>query len=128
IITALLLAPAWTFFIHKYGKKVSYVVGAIYMMIALCIGLLIPAGNTVMIVGFLILPGGGLAARQIIPMSILPDIIDVHEYENRMRREGAVNGIIPCFSRAASGFAVGGVGLLLGYFGYVGANRDDSGA
>src|SRR5690625_2344157 len=126
IITALLLAPVWTFFIHKYGKKISYVVGAIYMMIALCIGLLIPAGNTVMIVGFLILLGGGLAACQIIPMSILPDIIDVDEYENRIRREGAFNGIISFFNKAASGFAVGGVGLLLGYFGYVEANPDDS--
>src|SRR5690625_912654 len=96
------------------------------MMIILFIGLFVPPGNIVIIVSFLFLLGAGLAACQIIPMSILPDIIDLDEYENGIRREGAFNGIISFFNKAASGLAVGGVGLLLGYFGYVEASPDDS--
>src|SRR5690625_4270146 len=126
ILTALVFAPISTYFINKYGKKVSYMVAAIFMMTILFIGLFVPPGNIVIIVSFLFLLGAGLAACQIIPMSILPDIIDVDEYENGIRREGAFNGIISFFNKAASGFAVGGVGLLLGYFGYVEANPDDS--
>src|SRR5690625_681749 len=59
-------------------------------------------------------------------MSILPDIIDLDEYENGIRREGAFNGIISFFNKTASGLAVGGVGLLLGYFGYIESSPDES--
>src|SRR5690625_447370 len=126
ILTALVFAPISTYFINKYGKKVSYMVAAIFMMTILFIGLFVPPGNIVIIVSFLFLLGAGLAACQIIPMSILPDIIDLDEYENGIRREGAFNGIISFFNKAASGIAVGGVGLLLGYFGYVEASPDDA--
>src|SRR5699024_10896990 len=55
---------------------------------------------------------------QIIPMSLLPDVIDIDEYENNIRREGAFNGIIMFLHKASSGLAVGGVGMLIGFFGY----------
>lgn len=126
IITALALAPIWTYFINKFGKRISYIVGAIYMMLVLAVGLIVPEKNTILIVSFLIMLGVGLAACQIIPMSILPDIIDLDEYKNGVRREGAFNGFISFFNKAASGFAVGGVGLLIEYYGYIEASPDEA--
>lgn len=51
-------------------------------------------------------------------MSLLPDVIDIDEYENNIRREGAFNGIIMFLHKASSGLAVGGVGILIEVFGY----------
>src|SRR5699024_6247087 len=72
--------------------------------------------------------GIALSALQIIPMSLIPDVIDIDEYENNIRREGAFNGIIMFMHKAATGIAVGGVGLLIEFFGYTEAAPNQSAA
>lgn len=62
-------------------------------------------GNIPFIIIFLIFVGAGISASQIIPMSLLPDVIDIDEYVNRIRREGAFNGLILFLHKASSGLA-----------------------
>src|SRR5699024_5920935 len=77
---------------------------------------------------FLFFVGIALSALQIIPMSLIPDVIDIDEYENNIRREGAFNGIIMFMHKAATGIAVGGLGLLIEFFGYTEAAPNQSAA
>lgn len=118
IITAVLFAPFWTVLSNKHGKRSTYIWGAFLMLIILGFVLIVPAQDTPLISLFLVFVGIALSALQIIPMSLLPDVIDIDEYENNIRREGAFNGIIMFLHKASSGLAVGGVGILIELFGY----------
>jgi len=94
-------------------------------LIVLGFVLVVPEQNIPMIALFLFFVGVALSALQIIPMSLLPDVIDIDEYENNIRREGAFNGMILFLHKASSGLAVGGVGMLIELFGYTEQYQDN---
>lgn len=126
LVTAIVVAPLWTYVSNKLGKRKAYAIGAIYLIIVLALALIVPEKNTLLITVFFILAGVGISACQIIPMSILPDVIDIDEYQNGIRREGAFNGIVSLFTKTASGIAIAGVSILLEIFGYIKSNPDES--
>lgn len=126
LVTAVLVAPLWTIISNKFGKRNAYIWGAYFTLAVLCTVPIIPDQNIPVIALFLFLVGIALSSLQIIPMSLLPDVIDIDEYENNIRREGAFNGIILFLHKASSGLAVGGVGMLIGFFGYTEAAPNQS--
>lgn len=128
LITAVCFAPFWTIVSHRAGKTKAYMAGALLTLVALSMVFVIPAKHVLIIVIFLFFVGVALSALQIIPMSLLPDVIDIDEYENHIRREGAFNGLIMFLHKASSGLAVGAVGLLIELFGYVEAVPGQSAA
>ncbi|HLR75905.1 MAG TPA: glycoside-pentoside-hexuronide (GPH):cation symporter [Virgibacillus sp.] len=126
LVTAVVFAPFWTVVSHKFGKRSTYIWGALLTLVVLGFVLVVPEQNALMISLFLFCVGVALSALQIIPMSLLPDVIDVDEYENNIRREGAFNGMIMFLHKASSGLAVGGVGILIELFGYIEATPNQS--
>lgn len=128
LVTAVLIAPLWTVISNKYGKRNTYIWGALFTLIVLGCVLIVPEKHIIIITLFLFFVGIALSALQIIPMSLIPDVIDIDEYENNIRREGAFNGIIMFMHKAATGIAVGGVGLLIEFFGYTEAAPNQSAA
>lgn len=126
LVTAVLVAPLWTIVSNKYGKRNTYIWGVYVTLITLGTVLIVPERNIMFITLFLFFVGIALSSLQIIPMSLLPDVIDIDEYENNIRREGAFNGMIMFLHKASSGLAVGGVGMLIGLFGYTEAAPDQS--
>lgn len=119
IVTAICFAPFWTKMSHQHGKTKAYIYGGILSLVTLFSVLIVPEGKILWIVILLIFVGISLSATQIIPMSLLPDVIDIDEYKNHVRREGAFNGLIMFLHKASSGLAVGAVGLIIELFGYV---------
>lgn len=126
LVTAVLFAPFWTIMSNKFGKRETYIWGGILTLIVLELALIVPEQNIPIIASFLFLVGISLSASQIIPMSLIPDVIDIDEYKNHIRREGAFNGLILFLHKASSGLAVGGVGILIEFFGYVEVQPDMS--
>jgi len=118
LVTAVLVAPIWTVLSNSYGKRNTYILGALLTLVVLGFVFIVPEGNIAVIALFLFFVGIALSALQIIPMSLLPDVIDIDEYENNIRREGAFNGMILFLHKASSGLAIGGVGMLIELFGY----------
>ncbi|MUV36883.1 putative 2,3-dihydroxypropane-1-sulfonate exporter [Lentibacillus sp. JNUCC-1] len=118
LVTAVAFAPFWTLISNRFGKRNAYIWGAILTLVVLGCVFIVPAKQILIISVFLFFVGIALSALQIIPMSLLPDVIDIDEYENHIRREGAFNGLILFLHKASSGLAVGGVGMLIGLFGY----------
>jgi sugar (glycoside-pentoside-hexuronide) transporter len=119
LIVAALAAPFWIKMGEKLEKRKAYIVAAIYFTLSLLLCLVSPVGNINAVIGIAVLAGIGISASQIIPFSIIPDIIEIDEYENGSRREGAFYGIIMFLYKVASAIAVGLATALLGYFGYV---------
>src|SRR5699024_11346548 len=93
LVTAVLIAPLWTVISNKYGKRNTYIWGALFTLIVLGCVLIVPEKH-IIITLFLFFVGIALSALQIISMSLIPDVIYFDEYENNIRREGAFNGKI----------------------------------
>lgn len=65
---------------------------AVYMTLSLLLALFVPAGDMVFIICLAVLAGIGFSAAQVIPFSIIPDVIEIDELTNGIRREGIFYG------------------------------------
>ena len=123
LIAAVIAAPFWVFIMNKYGKKKAYIGSAIYFIVALILCLFLPeiSDEKVLLIslGFVTaIIGFGISASQVIPWAMLPDVIEIDEYKNGIRREGAFYGISTFLYKIASAIAISIVLLIIGWFGY----------
>lgn len=126
LIVAILSATIWVNFASKYNNIKVYRVAVIGITLSLLLCLIIPsynANNPFVSYFFLalvvILVGAGMSAIQILPFASIPDVVEVDEYVNGTRREGAFYGIVQFVYKTASGFAIAIVSWILGLCGYV---------
>ncbi len=126
LVVAIFAAPLWIFLGNKWGKRKAYIVSAVYFTFLMVFSLFIPTKHVALTLVICIFAGIGISASQIIPWSILPDVIEIDEYENHVRREGAFFGISTFLYKVASAVAIAGVGLVLEIFGYIKASPDEA--
>jgi glycoside/pentoside/hexuronide:cation symporter, GPH family len=126
LIVAIIAAPLWIFLGSRLGKRKAYIVSATYFTIMLVFSLFIPEKNVTLTLVICVFAGIGISASQIIPWSILPDMIEIDEYHNHVRREGAFFGISTFLYKVASAIAIAGVGLVLELAGYIKASPDET--
>ncbi len=119
LVVAVLVAPFWVKMGEKFGKRKAYIAAAVYFTGALLTCLVIPAGSVVLVIVISVLAGVGISASQIIPFSIIPDVIEIDEYRSGTRREGAFYGITMFLYKVASAVAISLASGLLGFFGYI---------
>lgn len=119
LVAAVAFAPLWVFLGKRLGKRHAYILAVGLFAACLTIFNLIPAGAVVLTIIMAVIAGLSVSALQIIPFSILPDVIEFDESENGIRREGAFYGISTFLYKLASAAAVAlaSTGLALG--GYV---------
>lgn len=119
LVIAVASTPFWVKLATKLGKKKTYIISAFYFTSVLLLCLVAPPQNIWFIVLITTLAGVGISASQVIPYSIIPDVIEIDEYRNGRRREGAFYGIILFLYKVASAAAVSSVAFILAYFGYL---------
>lgn len=125
LLCAIASAPLWDFLCKKFQKHVVYAASCVYMAVVLLLALFMPATNIPLTVVHVALCGIGMSAIQIIPWAALPDVVDVDEYVNGKRREGAYYGVTQFCYKAASGIGCALVSLILGAAGYIEANSKE---
>ncbi len=123
LVAAIVFAPFWNYMSNRYGKRLAYIIGAVFLSLVMLLVLILPAGNLLFTTIVCILAGIGISACQIIPMSIIPDIIDIDEHQNGIRREGALNGILQLMQKVATGLSIAGVGFIIEVSGYIKADE-----
>ncbi len=119
LVTALAFSPVWVILSGRMGKPRAYVVSAVYMAAVLLGCLFVPRGSVAGVAACAFGIGIGMSAAQIIPWSILPDVVEIDEYRNGVRREGEYYGLVTFVYKVLSGLTIMAVGQLLGAFGYV---------
>lgn len=119
LVIAIIATPLWVSISNKAGKQKAYVISAIYFMIPLISCMFIPAGNMVLVVLITVFIGVGISASQVLTFSILPDVVEVDELKNGVRREGVIYGAAMFLYKIASAIIVAAVTASLGFFGYV---------
>ena len=119
LVLAVIATPLWVWVSDKLGKKKAYIISAIYFVIPLLICLFLPAGNIPLIIGIIALIGVGISASQTLTFSILPDVVEVDELKNGVRREGTIYGTTMFLYKIASAVLVALATAMLGVFGYL---------
>ena len=118
LVIAIGAAPIWVMLGEKWGKKKAYIVAAVYLSLSFLLCLVVPEGGVLFMIALCVLAGVGISASQVIPFSIIPDVIEIDEYENGTRREGAFYGITMFLYKVASAVAINIVTIILAIFGY----------
>lgn len=119
LVFAVVVTPLWVGMSNKLGKKKAYIISAIYFLVPLLACLFVPAGNIPIIIGVIVLIGIGLSASQVLTFSILPDVVEVDELKNGVRREGIIYGTTMFLYKISSAIIVAVVSAALGWFGYI---------
>lgn len=126
LLTAMIASILWVKLTEKHEKHNVYGVAAIYLTLTLLLVFIIPSAEKsnitltyILLSIVVVLVGIGMSAIQIIPWATLPDVIEIDEYTNNVRREGAYYGIVQFMYKVASGIGVSIVSLILGAFGYI---------
>jgi len=119
LVVAIAAAPLWVKVGERWGKKKAYTIAAIYLSLSMLVCLVAPVGNLTFVIVLCAFAGVGISASQVIPLAIIPDVIEVDEYKNGTRREGAFYGITMFLYKVASALAINAATLLLAFWGYV---------
>ncbi len=117
--TALMMMMVWNYLSHRLGKKVIYLMGIPFTIIAeLGLFLLQPDQVTLMYI-IAILAGIGIATAYIVPWSMLPDVVDLDQLKTGERREGIFFAFVVQLQKIGIAVALFVVGKILDSAGYV---------
>lgn len=118
LVAAVVVTPMWVSISNRLGKQRTYIIAAIYFLIPLFACMFIPAGNLGITAVVTVLIGIGISASQVLIFSILPDIVEIDECKNGVRREGIIYGSTMLLYKIGSAVMVALVTAALGWFGY----------
>lgn len=119
LVIAIASVPLWVFLGEKLGKRRAYIFSAFFFLIPLIMVLFAPVGNVAFVVIIAILMGIGSSATQVLPWSMIPDVVEFDEYQNGVRREGFYMGLTQLIYKASTALVIFLAVGLLGLFGYV---------
>ena len=120
LVVAVLVTPIWVKVSERLGKKKTYIISVVYFVIPLLSCLVLPANNMIATSIIVVLIGGGISASQVLTYALLPDIVEVDEMKNGVRREGIIYGSTMFLYKVASAVIVALVTSTMSMFGYVG--------
>lgn len=119
LVMAIASSLLWVKLSEKFQKHKVYAASCVYMAVVLIFAIFVPELTVWSTVLLCVFAGIGMSAIQILPYASVPDVVEVDEYVNGVRREGAYYGITQFMYKIASGASVALVSLVLGLFGYI---------
>lgn len=91
-VSSFLFMMLWNQVSAKIGKKKTYYVGMLFMIVVLLVLFFVQPGQIALLFVLGILAGGGVGASYLIPWSMIPDVVELDELETGQRREGIYYG------------------------------------
>ncbi len=119
LLCAIASSAVWVKLSEKFNKHKVYTIACIYMAFVLMFAIFVPADTVWSTVLLCVFAGFGMSAIQILPYASLPDVVEVDEYVNGTRREGAYYGITQFMYKVANGVSIALVSAVLAAFGYI---------
>ncbi len=118
-VELVLLVPLWALVAKRFGKRFTYVCGAVLglaglIALRLSIGLALP----IQLVAFGVTSAGG-AGSIVCLWAMLPDTVEYGEWRGKVRTESLIFGLFTLAQKAALGLSGWAVGLSLRGIGYV---------
>lgn len=111
--------PVWLYLMRKIGKKASYNIGMAALALCSMLIMLVQPGNLLFVYILVFLMSFGVSAAHVVPLSIIPDTIDISRLKSGYDTEGLYYGFQAFVQKAAVAGFTGLAGIALGWAGYV---------
>lgn len=119
IVASILFIPFWVLLSKRIGKKISYIMGMVWMGIFIFLISIFATGLTITtLIGGMVVVGFGYAAIAALPLAILPDVIDDHYNATGRRHEGIAYGLWLVAAKSGMLLAAGIFGAVLSFTNY----------
>jgi len=118
-VTAVVFLPFWNWVCSRLGKKTSYILSSLLMILVFLSLLFLPQDDRFWVYILCFFGGVGISAAHIIPWSILPDVIEWDEIKTGKRREGIYSGFSSFLHQLSASGAMFLIGIVLELAGYV---------
>lgn len=105
-IAAILALPGWNLMAQHTSKKRAYLLGAPIAIVGLAGLGVIPSGQIGLMYGWAGVIGIGIATFYLVPLAMLPDVIDWDELRTGQRREGLFVSVMVFLQKGAIAIAL----------------------
>ncbi len=117
--TALMMMVVWSYLSRRLGKKVIYLMGIPFTIVAELGLFLLQPGQVILMYLIAIVAGIGIATAYIVPWSMLPDVVDLDQLKTGERREGIFFALVVQLQKIGIAVALFVVGKILDIAGYI---------
>jgi glycoside/pentoside/hexuronide:cation symporter, GPH family len=119
-ITALITLPFWEKASRIWDKRVTYIVGMIFLSaVLITLTVINPGWGFPLVIALAALAGIGVGAIHVLPWAIIPDAIEWDELATGQRHEGMFYSLVTLFRKISSSIAIPLTLLVLDWSGYV---------
>ncbi|EAL66359.1 hypothetical protein DDB_G0282159 [Dictyostelium discoideum AX4] len=108
------------------GKKVTYYIGGVFLLLSFLSLFFLPYGSKYLLWGVAAFGGIGVAVAFLIPMSMLPDVVELDELKTGERREGLFYSLFLFFQKLGLSVGLAVSSFVLGLVGYEAPTQIDS--
>jgi GPH family glycoside/pentoside/hexuronide:cation symporter len=106
-VVAICALPFWEWASRKLNKRLAYAAGIAFWAVVQLVLVTLNASSSLVLIIFLGgLAGIGISAAHVLPWSIIPDAIEVDEYQTGERHEGMFYSLITLLQKIASSIAI----------------------
>ncbi len=109
----------WKWVSDRTSKGMAYAFGLVVMAAALALSFRVQPGQLLFFFLIIALIGVGNSAHWVIPLAMLPDVVEEDELHTGQRREGMYYGVYGLADKIMRTLGVVGAGWVLQGFGYV---------
>ena len=117
--TALMMMILWNHLSQRLGKKVIYLMGIPFTIIAEFGLFVLQPGQINLMYIIAVIAGIGIATAYIVPWSMLPDVVDLDQLKTGERREGIFFALVVQLQKIGIALALFVVGKILDSAGYI---------
>lgn len=121
-VVALVSIPGHVWMSKRFGKRTAFIVGMSAWALVQAATFFLGPEHRAFALPLMGLAGIGVGAAHVLPFAMVPDCIELDELKTGQRREGAYYGVMSFAEKLGSSLALGGVGLVLSFYGYDGAS------
>jgi glycoside/pentoside/hexuronide:cation symporter, GPH family len=111
--------PLWLYLMRRIGKKASYNIGMGALALCSLLIMLVQPGHLLFVYILVFLMSFGVSAAHVVPLSILPDTIDISRLQSGYDMEGLFYGFQSFMQKAATAGFTGLAGVALGAAHYI---------
>jgi len=127
-LSALICTAAAVWLATRRGKPQTYIVGAVWLTVILLALTFLPPNAQTVVLTLAILAGFGVAIIQVIPWSMVPDVMEVDELATGQRREATHYGVLTFAQKGGTALALALMQAVLALTGYVAGAHQPPGA
>jgi len=119
-VTAIISLPLWDWISKKFNKRTAYIYGIAFWAIVQILLITVSASTSVVYLLVLcFLAGLGVGAAHVLPWAMIPDAIEVDEFETGKRHEGMFYSLVTLASKTTNSIAIPLALAVLSFSGYV---------